>query len=89
MWWGPVGGNTVFLYAGSKLENDGVNSLSTSEQSVILYSDQGVTSDTEYLAPSNHGVLAFTSSDGTCLTLTAADGMTFRFDAANRTWLCK
>jgi hypothetical protein len=88
MWYGTVGGNKVYLYAGAKLDVPDALGSGSADVGMVLYNTMGVTADAEYLTSPNHGGLTFTSSDGTCLTLTASDSTTLEFDAVGKDWSC-
>jgi hypothetical protein len=88
MWYGTIGGNQVYLYAGAKLNVSNVLNSGSSDVGMILYTTMGVTADAEYLTGPNHGDLTFTSSDGGCLTLTGTDSTVLKFNVTDKTWSC-
>ena len=88
MWYGTIGGNQVYLYAGAKLNVPNVLNSGSSDVGMILYTAMGVTADAEYLTGPNHGDLTFTSSDGDCLTLTETDSTVLKFNVTGKTWSC-
>ena len=78
-WWGHINGTVVNIYAGQM----GYHTGASAGRGVVLVFDPSPAS-VSYLAPLGVGSLRVVSYQGTLLTVQAATGETFYFDAASR-----